>query len=330
MSKIQKALDAIRGGQQEGAAGRSLPAEDSQLRNGRPKYEARKRRGSVVGNTAVADELPSPSVETIEPRQHISVSLDDLASIGLSPGASHREQISDQFRRIKRPLLQTAFETRFTVGDNPNVIMMASALPGAGKSFCALNLAQSISMERDTGAVLVDADVLKPNISRALGLQDKTGLIDYLLDPEMELADILVQTDLQDIVVIPAGHPHPESTELLASRRMRELVTELAQLYGGRVVVFDTPPLLITNEAQVLARNMGQIVFVIEARVSSQESALRALALLDRDKPINAILNKSKSANTFGYHSDDYGYYPYHTKGDKYKKGNKDEPAGEE
>ena len=67
----------------------------------------------------------------------------------------------------------------------------------------------------------------------------------------------------------------------------------------------------------MLASFMGQIVFVIEARVSSQESAMRALALLDRDKPINAILNKSKSANTYGYHSDDYGYYPYQSKSDR-------------
>jgi exopolysaccharide/PEP-CTERM locus tyrosine autokinase len=221
------------------------------------------------------------------------------------------EITAQEFRRIKRPIIRTAFETDLPAGENANVIMMASAMPGAGKSFCAYNLSQSISMEREIGAVLVDADVLKPGISRSMGLHNNVGLIDYLLDPTMELADILVSTGLNDILVIPAGHKHPHATELLASRRMQDLVRLLSIQFANRVVIFDAPPLLLTNEAQVLASRMGQIVLVIEARVSSQDSVMRALSMLDRNKPINAILNKSRSASDDGYRGDYYGYYHY-------------------
>jgi len=92
---------------------------------------------------------------------------------------------------------------------------------------------------------------------------------------------------------------------------MQDLVALLSAQYKNRTILFDTPPLLITNEAQVLATNMGQIVLVIEARVSSQDSVMRALGRLDHQKPINAILNKSRNAAGDGYQSDDYGYYSY-------------------
>lgn len=308
MSKIQKALEALRNsGEYSGAVKNGNTADG----RGETPHDTRKRMSNSVGQPLMARRQSGPPVQAIEPTKKISVDLDRLVENGFLPGGFDRDVIADQFRRIKRPILQSAFEVDLPVGENANVIMMASAMPGAGKSFCAFNLAQSISIERDASAVLVDADVLKPSISRALGLQAEIGLIDYLLDPSMELADILVATDLQGIIAIPAGHKHPEATELLASRRMQELVAQLSARFADHAVVFDTPPLLITNEAQVLAEKVGQIVLVIEARVSSQESVLRALSLLNHDKPINAILNKSRSASVSGYHSDDYGYYPY-------------------
>ena len=150
---------------------------------------------------------------------------------------------------------------------------------------------------------------MKPGLSRALGLQDEPGLVDYLIDPSIDIADVLLATDLNGIVILPAGRKHPEATELLASRRMRNLASTLSERFANRAVVFDTPPLLLTNEALVLAGIAGQIVFVIEARKSSQDSVVRAVSLLDRSKPVNAILNKSLSASGSGYHSDDYGYY---------------------
>ena len=307
MSKIQKALEALR---TDGAKREN--GEQSRTVKQRPPSQALK---TSSGNTTLNRSLSNTAIEEIRPSHKICVDTKSLEESGLIPRGQDLSIISDQFRRIKRPVLQCAFEVGLPVGDNANVVMIASALPGAGKSFCSFNLAQSISIERDVGAVLVDADVLKASISRSFGLEDRIGLIDYLIDPSIDIADILVETDLNDIIVVPAGRRHPEATELLASRRMQDLIKQLSARFAARAVIFDTPPLLITNEARVLAEKMGQIVFVIEARVSSQESVLRAIGYLDSNKPINAILNKSRSASESGYHSDDYGYYPYRQKG---------------
>ena len=312
MSKLQKALNALRDSQGSREDGKES-ADSRELLRGRDLLESRYER-KPDRQKATDDITAQFRAMDLTPRKTAKVDIDKLADAGMFPRAEDIERISQQLRRAKRPVIQTAFETDLPTGDNSNVIMMASALPGAGKSFCALNMACSIALERDVGAVLVDADVLKPGISRTLGLQDEVGLIDYLVDPDIELADILIATDLNDIIVIPAGRRHPQATELLASRRMNDLVDLLSAQFRSRAVIFDTPPLLITNEAQVLAEHMGQIVFVVEARVSSQDSAIRALSLLDRDKPINAILNKSRGASGSGYRSDDYGYYPYTTR----------------
>jgi exopolysaccharide/PEP-CTERM locus tyrosine autokinase len=288
MSKIQKALDALKD-RNDGQA-------EKPRRSHRPYVQTR----YVPEGAAEAEVLPKFS---------ISVDMEKLRAEGLHLIEEDFEAVSQQFRRVKRPVLSIAFKEELTEGENPNVIMVSSALPKSGKSFCSVNLAISIARERDVGAVIVDADVLKPNISRALSLEQRPGLIDYLLDPVVTIDDILVGTDFHDIIVVPAGGRHEEATELLASRRMQELIHALAERYSTRAIVVDTPPLLLTNEANVLAENMGQIILVVEAGVSTQESVIEAAGLLNSEKPINVILNKSRGLDLGGYGSNGYGYY---------------------
>ena len=295
MSKIQEALKAMR---------------DTSAGEGRKDAPRPKLQGNLAQRAARHGGVePNELISDMKPLVEVSIDVDKLVQLRMLPGHAEEAQVSRQFRRIKRPILQLAFDDDLPVEDNANVVMLASALPGSGKSFCALNLARSIAMERDFGVVLVDADVLKPGISRALGLQDEKGLIDCLLDPDLDVAEIIYGTDMNDMIVVPAGQGHPEATELLASRRMQSFIQGLAESYPNHVIVFDTPPLLLTSEAQVLAEQAGQIVLVVEDRKSSQDSLIRTMNMLDRSKPINAILNKAHGAPASGYHSDDYGYY---------------------
>jgi Mrp family chromosome partitioning ATPase len=170
-----------------------------------------------------------------------------------------------------------------------------------------VNLAFSISLERELNVLLVDADVAKPHISRAFGLEGAPGLIDLLLEEAGDVADLLVRTDLNDIQVLPAGRSHPQATELLASERMSAVVKELATRYSDRIVLLDSPPLLITSEAQALAGQVGQIALVVEAGNTSRQSLAQTLDTLARDKAINLILNKSDWGQVGSYYGE-YGY----------------------
>jgi exopolysaccharide/PEP-CTERM locus tyrosine autokinase len=233
---------------------------------------------------------------------------EQLTHRGLLAPLDQAIPVTDEFRRVKRPLIDNALNTEGADGEHMNLIMVASALPGAGKTFCSVNLAASISLERELNVLLVDADVAKPHISTAFGLGDRPGLIDILADETISIDDVLVRTDLNDIQVLPAGRKHPQSTELLASERMAAVMHELASRYTDRIVVIDSPPLLITSEAQAVARQVGQIALVVETGVTTDNNIRDALELLDRNKAINVILNKSLYTQTSGYYGGGYGH----------------------
>ena len=123
---------------------------------------------------------------------------------GVTPN-EEKTQIAEEFRMIKRPLITNAFNQGAGHIKNGNLIMVTSALAGEGKSFCAVNLAMSIAMEMDHTVLLVDADVARPSIPTYLGLQAQRGLLDLLLDDKLELADVMMRTNVEKLSILTAG-----------------------------------------------------------------------------------------------------------------------------
>jgi exopolysaccharide/PEP-CTERM locus tyrosine autokinase len=292
MSKVQEALGKFR---------KQAPS----------KAKAEKRKDGF----GVGDERSSVPIarkkkfDAQGPKYHID--QEALVKDGLLAPLDHAVSVADEFRRIKRPLINNAIKNSANTEDHMNMVLVTSAMPGSGKTFCVVNLAVSMSLERELNVVVVDADVLKPHISTSLGLEEREGLIDLLLDDSRSIEEMLVRTDLNDIQVLPAGRRHPQATELLASDRMVEIVDELATRYPDRIILLDSPPLLITSEANALASQVGQIALVIEAGKTDQHTLQQALELLDSNKAINAILNKSWHSTRIAYRGSHYGYYSY-------------------
>jgi protein-tyrosine kinase len=237
------------------------------------------------------------------------VEQENLIRAGLLSPIGEAVPLADEFRRIKRPIIANATKSDRATGPRMNVIMLASAMPHAGKTFCAVNLAVSISLERELNVLLVDADVAKRHISCEFGLENSAGLIDLLLDEQADVSDVLVRTDLNDIQVLPAGRSHAHATELLASDRMAFIVAELASRYPDRIILLDSPPLLMTSEAQALASHVGQIVLVVEAGQTSHQMLAQTIESLDRGKAINIVLNKARHPGIRrGYYGGGYHY----------------------
>jgi protein-tyrosine kinase len=229
-----------------------------------------------------------------------------MAKMGLVTAAGGRTRLLEDFRVIKRPLLQRAFADR-APGEKPaNLIMITSSLPGEGKTYCAINLAMSIAMELDHTVLLVDADVARPSILPTLGLPPNRGLMDILLDDKLDMADVMLRTNVDTLSILPAGTRTPRATELLASSTMSSLLTEIATRYSDRIVIFDSPPLLLTSEARVLAEHMGQIVMVVEAQTTTQHAVKEALHQLEGYPNVNLIYNKTRDfagiEETYDYH----------------------------
>jgi exopolysaccharide/PEP-CTERM locus tyrosine autokinase len=229
-----------------------------------------------------------------------------MRETGMVTAASGRTPLLEDFRIIKRPLLQRAFSARSPGGNPGNLIMITSSLPGEGKTYTAINLAMSIAMELDHTVLLVDADVARPSILRTLGLPPQRGLMDILVDDKLDMGDVMLRTNVDTLSILPAGTGTPRATELLASSTMSNLVEEIANRYPDRIVIFDSPPLLLTSESRVLASHMGQIVLVVEAQTTTQHAVKEALSQLEGIDNVNLIYNKTRDIpgieETYDYH----------------------------
>jgi exopolysaccharide/PEP-CTERM locus tyrosine autokinase len=254
----------------------------------------------------------------------VKLNLEGLKQAGLvDPRSEKVNRTIEEFRRIKRPLLMNVRGEGASVAPNANMIMVTSALAGEGKTFTSINLAMSIATEMDRTVLLVDADVAKPDVTARLGVEAERGLIDVLLSDSLDLPDVLLRTDVPKLTLLPSGTRHVHSTELLASDRMRQLTLELSSRYSDRVVIFDSPPLLLTSEARVLAGLMGQIVLVVEEGITPQHVVKEAAEQLHDNEIVGVVMNKgTRGGSGEGYGG--YGYYgTYHPYGYDRKQGAK-------
>jgi exopolysaccharide/PEP-CTERM locus tyrosine autokinase len=263
-------------------------------------------RAAQADATAIADDLKRTAAAEAPGRKARAVEIDreHLRRHSIITPDSYRTQIGEDFRRIKRQILSNVPRSR---GGLPsNLVLVTSALPGEGKTFCSINLAISMALELDRTVLLVDADVAKPSVPRGLGVKADRGLMDVLLDPGIDLGEVLVRTDISKLSLLPAGRTHPHANELLASDGMRQLLREIAERYSDRIVIFDSPPLLAASEAAVLASQVGQVVIVVEADRTQESALTTAIARLDTANITGVLLNKGQPRGP-GYHYGEYG-----------------------
>ena len=293
-STIEKALQRRR--EAMAAEKAKKQSADSAEQQSEPSVSATRQRS--------ATKRPQGPVSQIEP---FNIDIERLERNGHVSLSGVRKGINEEYREIKRKLLANAFGPLSSTIKNSNIIMVTSGRPSEGKTFTATNLALSIASEQDKTVLLVDADVLKPNILNTFGLERRSGLMEYLTGEVDDIADVLYPTNVDKLKIIPAGRTHHLSTELLASQKMHETVDEFANRYPDRIVIFDTPPLIGITESAILANFAGQAVVVTEEGNSKLSDIRLSVERLNPDMAIGFVVNKvvNKDANDPGY----YGYY---------------------
>jgi len=232
----------------------------------------------------------------------VVIDIERLESMGMVTPTQNFTKIKEEYRYIKRPLLNNAFGPGASTLDQPNLVMVSSSFPGEGKTFTTINLAISMAMEEDRQVLLVDADVIKPSVCHRLNITEHTGLMDYLTG-KVKVSDIILSTNIPNLKLITAGRRHHHSNEMIASEKMKRFMEELSERYPDRIVIFDTSPLLGASETNVLAQMTGQAVVVVEEKRTSHSQLKQALSLLNPDMAIGLVLNKSNGQR------DNYGYY---------------------
>ena len=266
----------------------------------RPELREEKGAGEKV------DLAPAPVGDVRKSSRTITLDIAKLREQNMITPDGARSPITEGFRRIKRHVLANLANPG--TGAAANLLMVTSPLAGEGKTFCTINLAVSIAMEIDRRVLLVDADVAKPSVPRVLGIEAERGLMDVVLDRNIDLADVLLRTNIDGLSLLPAGTQHQHATEMLASEAMRTLLKEMAERYHDRIIIFDSPPLLAASEAAVLATRMGQIVVVVEAGKTTETELKDALSRIESCNLAGLLLNKGGAPGSGYYGGYGYGY----------------------
>jgi protein-tyrosine kinase len=272
MSVIENAIKRL-----QASRGATTPAHES-------AFEALAAVGAARRRDASADAAAAG--------HSIPINQDALRAAGLMPPPHQERELAQQYRQIKRPLINRALGRGMPTVPQGNLVMIASSVPGEGKTFMSLNLALSMRLEEDVTVLLIDGDVVNPRMSQVLGVQDQPGLLDVVRDPSLSVASVVLPTEVPGLSFLPAGRPSDNATELLASVRMHQVVVQLASEDPARVVLFDSAPLLLTTESQALAQVAGQILLVVRAGQTSQHLVFEAIETLAEEKPISLVLNQ--------------------------------------
>jgi protein-tyrosine kinase len=256
---------------------------------------------------------PTAEPALFAPGPQLTLDRGRLASFGIAIPSSARSRTVEEFRLVKRNLMAAWSQSDLT-GDRRSgrLIMITSARPGEGKTFTSINLALAFASERDVKALLVDVDTQHPGLPKIFGIPGEKGIVDVLAG-NLELSEVLIQTNLPNLMLLPAGRGGPHVPELLSSREMGALLVELMQRLSDRFIIIDTPPCMASSDAAALAPLVGQIVFVVEAHSTQQAEVEAALSMLSACPQISLLLNKSDTLAS--EHFGSYGYY-YHSPDD--------------
>jgi protein-tyrosine kinase len=232
-----------------------------------------------------------------------------LAGFGIAIPSAARSRTVEEFRLVKRNLVGAWSQSDLMADHRSSrLIMVTSARPGEGKTFTSLNLALAFASERSVKALLVDVDTQHSTVPEILGIGGENGIVDVLAG-DLELPEVLIQTNIPNLMILPAGRGGPHVPELLSSREMSALLEELTQRLPDHYLIIDTPPCMASSDAAALAPLVGQIVFVVEANNTQQGEIEAALGTLSTCPRISLLLNKSDSLATEHFGSYGYNYH---------------------
>ncbi|MBL1321888.1 MAG: CpsD/CapB family tyrosine-protein kinase [Methylophaga sp.] len=241
------------------------------------------------------DPLKSP-IDNISYQQTrvVETSRDHLESNRIIAGMYGNPQ-STVFRMLRTQVLQKMR------ANNWQTIAITSPTAGEGKSLVASNLAIAIAMELNQTVMLVDMDLRNPTLNKYFDLNAELGLKDYL-EQNLELKDVLINPGIKRMVILPGKGRAEDSAELLSSPKMANLVAELKAQYDSRLIIFDVPPLLQTDDVLLSSKYFDCSLLVLEDGKNKESEITKALQMLENNNLIGSVLNKSNKPPTHQYY----------------------------
>jgi protein-tyrosine kinase len=177
--------------------------------------------------------------------------------------------------------------------NNWRTIAVVSPTPESGKTFVSINLAISIAHQPQKTVILADMDLRRPKVATYLGIHTEKSMNDYLLD-KAEIQDIIFNPDIPRLVILPTARPVSKSAEILSSKKVTNMIKELRERYDSRIVIFDSPPVLNSDDAIVLLQQVDCILLVVANGMSTQSEIEETLHHVPAEKLLGVVLNRAE------------------------------------
>jgi capsular exopolysaccharide synthesis family protein len=292
---MSKTRDALRRAQREEAAHK----EGGTTHEVAPRSKASERKKDAEDETRplkavpeIVEATPGPTVAHEKLTSRVSVG--DLTA---QPGSI----LEEQFRKLKGTI------TTLNLARGLRSVLVMSCLAGEGKTMVSLNLATIIAKGMDHSALLIDADLRKTNLTSMLGLKNAFGLSD-LLEERVTLEEVLVDTEIEGLTVLPAGVNRANPAELIDSNRMRRLLQQLKEKDECPYIILDSTPIISTSESSSLSQMVDGVVVVIMADKTRRDVVRRELRTINPGKLLGVILNCAEF-ETSDYYRNYYQQY---------------------
>jgi protein-tyrosine kinase len=270
MERIQRALDLAKAQRAHG-----LPAEDLQH-----EREVLNREFSIGAVESVA---------------RVSLDWDALKDRRIITPGDNTQAAGHAYRMLRTQVLQRAR------ANGLNTIGIVSAVNGEGKTLTAINLALSLAAEPNQTVLLIDLDLRRPSIARTLGLPAERGLESWFGGDEPVKNACYGIESVERLFVLPTLAPVPRSSETLANISTRRLFTELKGRDPGRLLIVDLPPVLLSDDALMVAPLLDAVVLVVNERRTRREDVVRVIELLGNTRIVGTVLNRSSESEQRAY-----------------------------
>ncbi len=232
-----------------------------------------------------------------------------LGSVMRIKGKSYKEKMAlahEPFSPIGEAYRLIRTNIQFMAVDTPaQLIMGTSASPGEGKSTTIANLGV-VMAQADLRTIIVDTDLRQPTQHKIFRVPNSGGVTDLLLSPDAAIEEQLVNTGYDNLKLITSGPLPPNSSELLGSQRMGQLLEQLR--FKADVILFDTPPVLAVTDASVLSNRMDGVVLIVHAKRTRRADVTEAVERLEKvgAKVLGGVLNQISMGDSSHYY---YSYY---------------------
>jgi receptor protein-tyrosine kinase len=262
-------------------------------------------------STPTAEAAPPPARPATTRPEPIGIERLQKAGFVVPGGAAARSRVTEELNVVQHQIRRTVQATEPAEGRIQRLVLVTSARPGEGKTFCSLNIAARLAIGSNEQVVLVDGDSKQQHsITHLLDLDKTPGLRALAQDPMQRPETLLLPTALERLSFLSYGPAAASQSGLPSGAMLAQAIARLAAALPNRIIVLDAPPCLYTSEPAALASVAGQVVLVVRAESTQRDEVEGALDMVESCPNLQLLLNRTRMVptNAFGAY-DYYGYY---------------------